>query len=150
MAQSQTTAPDQENSEVNATVDTALSEESRRQRDQKRHSGAFTQRTGESDLIFLQGILPEEDGNVLSDRSIEEQIKAALDRLELLLSDRDVSLGEIMKLEIQVTDISVAETIDAVYESRFDDVAFPPRTVVGVSALPGGATVQLDVIAAEE
>lgn len=150
VAQRQTTDPNEENSNVEPTVDSSLSKESRRQRDKRRHSGAFTQRTGESDLIFLQGILPEENGGIMSDHSIEGQVEVTLDRLEVLLSKRDVSLGDIMKLEIQVTDIGAVRTIDTVYKSRFDDVAFPPRTVVGVAALPGGAAVQLDVIAADE
>ena len=150
VAQGQTTTTGKAYSDMETTVDTSLSQESKRQRDQHEHIGAFGQQTGESDLIFLQGILPEINGDVMSDRSTEEQIGATLDRLELMLSNRGVSLADIMKLEIQVTDIDTAETIDAIYKSRFDDVAFPPRTVVGVSALPGNAAVQLDVIAAEE
>lgn len=132
-------------------VDTALSEESRRQRDRKRHSGAFTQRTGESDLIFFDGTLPIADGNVLSSHEIEEQVRTAFDNLESKLADRwSKTLDDVMKIEIQLTDPETIDAVDAVYESRFDDVPFPPRTVVGVDALPGGAAVQFDVIAADE
>lgn len=150
VAQGQTTTSRKVYSDMETTVDTSLSKESKRQREQHKHISAFGQRAGESDLIFLQGILPEINGDVMNDRSTEEQVGATLDRLELMLSNRGVSLADIMKIEIQVTEIGAAETVDAVYKSRFDDVAFPPRTVVGVDALPGGAIVQLDVIAVEE
>ncbi|WP_200531703.1 RidA family protein [Halorubrum sp. LN27] len=132
-------------------IDPDLSEESRIQREGTGNTGAFGKRTGSSDLRFFEGILPELDGEVLSNHSIEEQFSTALDNLESALADnRNATFGDVMKLEIQLTDPSAAEAIDHVYESRFDDVELPPRTVVGVCSLPGGADVQLDVIAAEE
>jgi len=134
------------------SVDTTLSEESRRQRDGPENTGAFGKRTGTSDLIFFEGILPEVDGKILSDRSIEEQFSTALDNLEAALADRsNATFDDVMKLEIQLTDPEAADTVDHVYASRFDvHVDLPPRSVVGVCALPGGADVQLDVIAADE
>ncbi|MWV65391.1 RidA family protein [Halorubrum sp. JWXQ-INN 858] len=132
-------------------VDLELSEESKRQREGTGNIGAFGKRTGSSDLRFFEGVLPEIGGEVLNDHSVEEQFSTALDNLESALADnRNLTLNDVMKLEIQVTDPSAAEAVDHVYESRFDDVELPPRTVVGVCSLPGGADVQLDVIAAEE
>jgi 2-iminobutanoate/2-iminopropanoate deaminase len=132
-------------------IDPTLSKESKRQREGTDNIGAFGKRTGSSDLRFFEGILPEIDGEILSEHSIEEQFSTALDNLEAVLADnRNATFGDVMKLEIQLTDPSAAEAIDHVYESRFDDVELPPRTVVGVCSLPGGADVQLDVIAAEE
>ncbi|ELZ56842.1 MULTISPECIES: RidA family protein [Halorubrum] len=139
------------NRDTEMNVDLTLSEESRRQRGSTDDVGAFGKRTGSSDLRFFEGILPESDGDIISDRSIEEQFSTTLDNLESALADsRQATFGDVMKLEIQLTDPSAAEAIDRVYESRFDDVDLPPRTVVGVCSLPGGADVQLDVIAAEE
>ena len=132
-------------------VDETLSEESRRQREGTGNIGAFGKRTGHSDLIFLEGILPKVDGDVLNNHSIEEQVSTALDNLEAALANRrNATFDDVMKVEIQLTDPSAAETVDHVYEDRFDDVDLPPRTVVGVCSLPGGADVQFDVIAAQE
>lgn len=131
-------------------ADGDLSEESTRQRDGVEHLGAFGIRTGHSDLIFLQGILPEINGDVAAGEPVETQITMCLDRLELMLENRNATLDDVMKLEVQLIDPDTADAIDRVYESRFDDVDFPPRTVVGVCSLPGGANVQLDVIAADE
>jgi 2-iminobutanoate/2-iminopropanoate deaminase len=130
------------------TVDEGLSSECKRQRQGADNIGAFGKRTGESDIVFLQGILPEINGDVMSDRSIEDQTSAVLDRLELMLANRNVALENVMKVEIQLTNSNAAEVVDEIYESRFEDVEFPPRTVVGVCLLPGGADIQLDVIAA--
>jgi|AntRauTorcE11898_2_1112593.scaffolds.fasta_scaffold19504_2 2-iminobutanoate/2-iminopropanoate deaminase len=132
------------------TVGDGLSNECKRQREGIDSIGAFGNRTGESDLVFLQGILPEINGDVMSDYSIEEQTNAVLDRLELMLANRNVGLENLMKVEIQLTEPEAAEAVDEIYESRFDGVEFPPRTVVGVCLLPDGAAIQLDVIAAKE
>ncbi|ELZ32880.1 RidA family protein [Halorubrum tebenquichense] len=141
---------DQAKRENKISIAESLSEESKRQRDGIENIGAFGMRTGESDLIFFQGILPEINGEVKGLETTEEQIEMCLDRLELMLENRNASLDDVMKVEVQLADTDAASAVDPAYESRFDNVAFPPRTVVGVCSLPGGADVQLDVIAAKE
>jgi len=131
-------------------IDETVSEESKRQRDGSGNIGASGSEPP-SDQIFLEGLLPKFDGNVLSNYSIEEQASTALDNLEAALGNRrNATFNDVMKVEVQLTDPSTAEAVDHVYESRFDDVDLPPRTVVGVCSLPGGADVQFDVIAADE
>ncbi len=76
------------------------SEESRRQRDSPGGTGAYGLRTGESDLVFFEGILPENEAGVLSDYSIESQTEACLDRLESMLESRNTGLSDVMKVEI--------------------------------------------------
>jgi 2-iminobutanoate/2-iminopropanoate deaminase len=137
--------------ETGKEIKAALSAKSKRQREGTEHTGPFGTRTGDSDLLFFEGILPKKEGDVLSDRSIEEQLSAALDRLEQRLADRrNKTLADVIKIEIQLTDPAATDAVDSVYASRFADVELPPRTIVGVSWLPGGAAVQLDVIAVEE
>ncbi|MFC6752809.1 RidA family protein [Halorubrum tibetense] len=136
------------NDELN--VDRQLSVESARQRDSVTNVGPLGTRTGQSDLVFFQGVLPEINGDIVGTRPIEEQVRMCLDRLELMLRNRNTTLADVVKLEVQLTNPNAAAVVDQVYESRFDDVEFPPRTVVGVCSLPGGADVQLDVIAAAE
>ncbi|ELY41808.1 RidA family protein [Natronorubrum tibetense] len=125
------------------------SSKSKRQREGVGNGSAYGVRTGESDLLFFEGIVPEESGVVMSEYSIEEQTALCLDRLESLLSARDMTLDDVMKIEVQVTDMDSRAAVDDVYRARFDGT-YPPRTTVGVCSLPGNAAVQLDVIAADE
>lgn len=150
MSQQMADPDDRTNQENEISIDGSLSEESRRQRDSTENVGAFGMRTGESDLIFFQGILPEINGEVEGSQPVDAQVEMCLDRLELMLENRNASLDDVMKVEIQLASTDAASVVDSAYESRFDDVVFPPRTVVGVCSLPGGADVQIDVIAAEE
>lgn len=132
------------------TADGRLSRESVRQRDSVTNIGPLGMRTGRSDILFFQGILPEINGDVAGEKPSDEQIQMCLDRLELMLENRNASLDDVLKIEVQLTEPGAAAAVDRAYDSRFDAVEFPPRTVVGVCSLPGGADVQLDVIAAEE
>ncbi|ELY46388.1 RidA family protein [Natronorubrum tibetense] len=150
MARTTNESERRQNHQPTMETDGTLSERSKRQRDGFEHTGAFGQRTGESDLIFFEGILPEIDGEVLNTHSIEEQAATCFDRLESVLETRDVTLEDVMKLEVHLTDPDASEAVDTVYDSRFDGVEHPPRTVIGVCSLPGGADVQFDVVAADE
>lgn len=126
-----------------------LSNESKRQREKPANTGAFGQRVGDSDLVFLEGILPEENGEVLNGVSIDKQALKCFDQLEATLDRRNATLEDILKVEVQLTDISECDAVDDVYQTQFDG-EYPPRTTVGVCSLPGGAGIQLDVIAADE
>ena len=149
MASSDTTAERPKTSTNGTDRLTRYSSESARQRGGSDHVGAFGMRTGESDLLFLEGILPENDGTVQRDLSADEQAALCLDRLEATLASRGADLSDVMKVEVQLTDMTSRDVVDAVYRERFE-TDFPPRTTVGVYALPGEADVQLDVIAVDE
>ncbi|QAU14255.1 RidA family protein [Halorubrum sp. BOL3-1] len=133
--------------ETTADLGSRPSRESKRQRAGNESFGA---RTGESDLVFFQGALPDVNGDVRSDEPVETQVSMCLDRLEPMLENRGATLGDLVKVEVRLTDLDALETVDAVYEERFEDVEFPPRSVVGVCALSGGAAVRIDAVAAEE
>jgi len=149
MTSSRTTIERPESVANEAAPDTRYSTESRRQRGGSDHVGAFGMRTGDSDLLFLEGILPEEGGEIQRDLPVGEQAALCLDRLEAVLASQGADLSDVMKIEVQVTDMASRDAVDAVYRDRFD-TEYPPRKTVGVCALPGDAAVQLDVIAADE
>ncbi|MDG5818880.1 RidA family protein, partial [Natronococcus sp. A-GB7] len=139
-----------ENSDSSTLGDrTHFSSESKRQREGLKHRGAMGSRVGSSDLVFLEGILPERDGEVLNDLSTEEQTKRCFERLESLLSERRMDRDAIMKFEVQMTPAAEKDAVDRVYQNQFEG-QYPPRTMVGVCSLPGSADVQFDVIAAQE
>ncbi|MCU4926133.1 RidA family protein [Halobacteria archaeon AArc-dxtr1] len=142
-------AVDAASSEPETTPLERVSSESKRQREGSGSGSAYGVRTGESDLLFFEGILPEESGVVMNEHSIKDQADLCLDRLESMLSARDRTLEDVMKIEVQLTEIDARAAVDAVYQARFDGT-YPPRTTVGVCSLPGNAAVQLDVIAADE
>ncbi|WP_254810333.1 RidA family protein [Natronosalvus amylolyticus] len=120
---------------------------SKRQRES--NGSAYGVQAGSSDLIFFEGILPEESGVVMNEPSTEDQTDLCLDRLQSVLAASNLTLEDVMKIEVQLTDIGTRDVVDDVYKRRFDG-SYPPRTTTGVYALPGNAGIQLDVVAAIE
>ncbi|APW98527.1 enamine deaminase RidA [Halobiforma lacisalsi AJ5] len=121
-----------------------------RQRESTASTGAFGQRIGRSDLVFLEGILPAADGRV-GDEPIERQTERCLDRLEEVLAGYGLGLEDLVRVRVAMTDLDAESRrqVDDAYAERFD-CEFPPRTVEGVCELPGDARIQLEAIAADE
>jgi len=118
---------------------------SRRQREGTDNVGAFGRRVG--DLVFLAGVLPVIDDEVV-DAPTARQISVCLDVLETRLAERGLDISAVVKLDVQLTESADPDAFHEVYAEHVDD--YPPRTTTVVSALPGGADVQLDVVAAVE
>lgn len=77
---------------------------------------------------------------------IEAQTKQVLANLETVLGSAGLSLADVVKATIFLTDITDFAAVNAVYREIMGD-APPARTTVAVAALPGGASIEIEVIA---
>lgn len=75
-----------------------------------------------------------------------EAIEAAATRLSERLGTIGMSLHDIVKTTYFVTDLTLREEANSHYERLFSEPR-PARTFVEVSALPYGATVEIEAIA---
>ncbi len=98
------------------------------------------------DLAFVSGALSiDEDGVAVPGR--REALDAAIDRMTERLATVGGALEHVVKLTYFVTDVSLRDEANHQYERLFDHPR-PARTFLEVSALPYGATVEIDAIAA--
>lgn len=125
------------------------SEPAQRQRDGTTFTGAFGQRTGESDLLFVEGQLPERDETVAGDESASTQLALCLKNLESVLETNGRSGDDILKLTLYLADMDAYERVNETYEQHFEG-SHPARTTVGVCDLLGGASVTVDAVVAIE
>jgi 2-iminobutanoate/2-iminopropanoate deaminase len=75
---------------------------------------------------------------------VEAQARQVLANIAAVLGDCGVSLADVAKTTVFVTDIAQFATVNAVYADAFGDHR-PARSTVQVSALPGGAEVEIEV-----
>jgi len=122
---------------------------SRKQRAGAAFTGGYGTKTGSSDLLFLEGQLPTEDGVVDGDQPAAVQMDRALSNLETALEKQSRTLDDVLKVTVYLTDLEQYDAVNEVYREAFDE-QLPARAVVGVSELLGGASVQLDAVAAIE
>ncbi len=75
---------------------------------------------------------------------VEAQARQVLANIAAVLNDCGASLADVAKTTVFVTDIAQFATVNAVYAEAFGDHR-PARSTVQVSALPGGAEVEIEV-----
>jgi 2-iminobutanoate/2-iminopropanoate deaminase len=70
-----------------------------------------------------------------------------MNNLKTLLEELRLSLSDLLRTTIYLTDYEDFEAINAVY-ARYLSEPFPVRTTVQVAGLPLGAKVQIDTVVA--
>lgn len=110
--------------------------------------GPYSQAVAAGDLVFCSGQVPfdPETGELVSG-SIAQETQRCMRNLEAVLAEAGTSLNRIVKTTIYVTDMNDFAEVNEAYGSFFDDEP-PARATVGVAALPKGARVEIDCVAA--
>lgn len=101
-------------------------------------------------LVLLSGVVGTEPGPA-SSRLVEGgaavEARRALDRVGEVLASAGGSLADVVACTVFLVDLADSAALDSAWTGRF--LSTPPsRTVVGVSALPLGARVQVECVAA--
>jgi 2-iminobutanoate/2-iminopropanoate deaminase len=78
----------------------------------------------------------------------DAQLKNVLNNIDGLLSSQNLTRENIIKTTIFMTDLSQFGKINEAYTNFFTS-PYPARSTVQVSALPKGAVVEIEVIAAK-
>lgn len=80
---------------------------------------------------------------------IKEQTQQCLKNIKAIVESIDHVLGDVVKVNIFLKNITDISVVDAVYTTFFP-VSVPARRIVGVPALPNDALIQIDVVVANE
>lgn len=98
--------------------------------------------------IYVSGALSvDRDYQPVSGR--REALDAALDRMTERLATAGGEIDDVVKLTYYVTDLSLREEANQQFKDHFL-TSRPARTFLEASALPYGATVEIDAIAYRE
>jgi 2-iminobutanoate/2-iminopropanoate deaminase len=79
----------------------------------------------------------------IAEGGFEAQARQVLANIAAVLADCGATISDVAKTTIFVTDISHFPAVNAVYAEAFGDHR-PARSTVEVSALPGGALVEIE------
>jgi 2-iminobutanoate/2-iminopropanoate deaminase len=102
--------------------------------------GPYSAAVSHGDLVFLSGKIGK------TGKSFGEDVSAAIDAVEKELVRMKLTLADVVSVNVFVTDISAYADLNEVYAKRFPQ-PYPARTTVAVTALPGGARVEIQVVA---
>lgn len=96
------------------------------------------------DLLFVSGQLGLLDGALVD--GVEAQTRQALVNLQGVLADNGVSIAEVRKCTVFMTDIDNFAVINDVYADVFGEYR-PARSAIAVKALPLGGLVEIECFA---
>jgi len=99
-------------------------------------------------LVFLSGVigLIPETGQ-LAEGGLEGQAKQVFENIGIILSEMNLDFRHVVKTSVFLTDISKFADVNQIYAQYFTE-NFPARSAVQVAALPLGAEVEVELIAA--
>lgn len=109
--------------------------------------GPYSQAVRAGDLVFLSGQTPlDAETGKLVEGSVAAQTEQCFHNLEAVLHAAGLGLGDVVKVNVFLTDMADFAEMNAVYAMKFEQ-PFPARSTVGVAALPLGARVEIEMIA---
>lgn len=108
--------------------------------------GAYSQATTNEDILFTSGQIPmTADGELLAEASIAEQTEQVIDNVEAILDSEGLTLEDVLKMTVYLSDINDFDEMNEVYSGYFDDSP-PARSAIEVANLPKGVDVEIEAI----
>ena len=110
--------------------------------------GAYSQAVIAGNLIFVSGQIPLDPatGNLIDEKDIKAQTRRVLLNLQGILEGAGVSLANVVRTTVFLTDMSTFADFNGVY-AEFFKVDPPARATVEVARLPKDVAVEIDCIA---
>jgi len=110
--------------------------------------GPYSQAIRAGNLVFLSGqVALDPATGQLVEGDTAAQTTRVMDNLGAVLASAGLGFGQVVKATIYLTDLADFAAVNEVYGKRFT-AAPPARATVQVAALPRGARVEIDLIAA--
>jgi 2-iminobutanoate/2-iminopropanoate deaminase len=111
--------------------------------------GPYSQAIVAGGFVFASGQVPIDPASgKLVPGEIETQTERVLENLARVLEAAGSSLDHVVRASVYLVDLAVFPRMNAVYARYFGADPKPARTTVQVAALPLGAQVEIDAIAA--
>jgi 2-iminobutanoate/2-iminopropanoate deaminase len=109
--------------------------------------GPFSPAVRDGDRVYTSGQVAQDPatGKLIAG-GVAAQTEQTLNNLAVILSAADKSLGDVVKVNVYLTDIRDFAEMNDVYARHFAP-PYPARTTVAVAALPLGAQVEIETIA---
>ncbi|MGD9298445.1 RidA family protein [Thiohalocapsa sp.] len=110
--------------------------------------GPYSQAVRVGDTVYLSGQIPLDPATMtLAEGDMEAQIRRVLDNLQAVARAAGGDLGDIVKLNIFLTDLAHFALVNELMQAYFTE-PYPARAAIGVASLPKGAQVEMDAVMA--
>ena len=110
--------------------------------------GPYSQAIRAGDFLFCAGQIPLDSATgILIAGGIKEQTGRVLENIKAVLASQNLGLDRVVKTTVFMTNLADFAAMNEVYAKHFPTNP-PARSTVQVAALPKGAQVEIEVVAA--
>ena len=108
--------------------------------------GTYSQAVKVDNTVYISGQIPLDPASMeIVEGGVDAQITRVFDNLEAVAQAAGGSLGDVVKLNIFLTNLSCFPTVNEIMARYFAE-PYPARAAVEVSALPKGVAVEMDAV----
>lgn len=110
--------------------------------------GPYSQAIEVNGFVYASGQLPIDPATgAFPECGVQEQTRQSLLNVKAILEEAGLTLANVVKTTVYLADMGDFAAMNEIY-SQFFSQPFPARSAVAVKALPKGALVEVEVIAA--
>lgn len=110
--------------------------------------GPYSQGTEAAGLVFVSGQLPIDPAKgEFAPGGIKGQTRQSLENLKQILNSQGLSLDDVLKTTVFLSDMNNFADMNGVYKEMFGDADYPARSAVEVARLPKDALIEIEAIA---
>ena len=114
-------------------------------------TGTYSQAVRTGDLVFVTGQTGRDPETGKLEEGLEAQTRRMLSNIDAILNAAGCTPADIVKVTLLLKDIKDFKAVDVIYAAWLPGrgvTALPARTAFQAAALPAGALVMLEVVAA--
>ena len=102
--------------------------------------GPYVQGVDLGSMVFTSGQIPAD---------VQDQARLSLENVKAIVVAAGLSVGDIIKMTVFITDLNDFATINEVYKQFFDEhqATYPTRSCVQVARLPKDVKLEIEAIA---
>lgn len=110
--------------------------------------GPYSQAIEVNGFVYASGQLPIDPATgAFPEGGVKEQTRQSLLDVKAILEEAGLALSNVVKTTVYLADMGDFAAMNEVY-SQFFAQPFPARSAIAVKALPKGALVEVEVVAA--
>ena len=110
--------------------------------------GPYSTAVLQGGVCYLSGMIPVDPATgALAATDVQGQARQVFENIRTVLGELDLSMADVLKTTVFLTDLNDFGAVNEIYAACFGP-DFPARSCVQVSALPMGARVEVEAVAA--
>jgi 2-iminobutanoate/2-iminopropanoate deaminase len=111
--------------------------------------GPYSQGIEANGFVYVSGQLPINPATgEFAESGIKAEARQSLANIRNILAEAGLTMGNVVKVTVLMTDIKDFAEVNEVY-AEFFEAPYPARSAFAVAALPKGADIEIEAIAAK-